>query len=125
MRRAVSLLVVLFTLAAIVGCAGMSPQRVAYNTLDDVAVAVNQGMQAFNERYQAGLQTEAQRTQVLAAYATYQKGMAVAISVSKDATQKQNAVTIATDAAAPLLELIAQLTPKKAEGFAGVMYVYA
>jgi hypothetical protein len=95
---------------ATTGCAtGATVQRKAFVTLSDVAEGARTGMLAFNSRYQAGLQTEAQRVQVLAAYAKYQKSMLLAESVAKDITQNANALQIANDAVAPLLDLIASL----------------
>lgn len=90
-----------------------TPKRAAYTTISDVDAGVKAAMGAFNDRYQAGLQTEGQRTQVLAAYVIYQKAAHVAVSVGQDLGQPANGLQIANDAAGPLLNLIASFLPSK------------
>lgn len=108
-----ALVVVLLALSA--GCASTAtPARKAYTTLSDVDAAAKATMGVFNTQYQAGQRTEGQRTQVLAAYAKYQKAALLAMTVAQDVTQSANALKIANDAIAPLLDLIASFTPKGA-----------
>jgi hypothetical protein len=111
----VALLVVLSMAACFYGCATTAtPARKAYTTLSDVDAAAKATMGVFNTQYQAGQRTEDQRTQVLAAYAKYQKAALLALTVAQDVTQSANALKIANDAIAPLLDLIASFTPKGA-----------
>jgi hypothetical protein len=108
-----ALLVVLLAISA--GCASTAtPARKAYTTLSDVDAAAKATMGVFNTQYQAGQRTEDQRTQVLAAYAKYQKAALLAATVAQDVTQSASALKIANDAIAPLLDLIASFVPKGA-----------
>jgi hypothetical protein len=101
-------------IALALGCAtGSTPARKAYTTLSDVDAAAKATMGVFNTQYQAGQRTEAQRTQVLAAYAKYQKAALLALTVAQDVTQSASALKIANDAVAPLLDLIASFVPAK------------
>ena len=94
------------------GCAsGATPARKAYTTIDDAVTAVQAAMSAFNSRYQSGLQTEADRTKVLGYYADFQTTAALASKLAQDVTQQANALQIASDAAAKILQLIGQLVP--------------
>ena|ERR1035437_326639 len=104
-------LVVLIALALSAGCAHLAtPARKAYTTLSDVDAAAKATMGVFNTQYQAGQRTEDQRTQVLAAYAKYQKAALLALTVAQDVTQSANALKIANDAVNPLLDLIGSFT---------------
>lgn len=98
--------------AAIVttGCAtNATAQRKAFTSIADVAEGVSAAMKAFNALYQSGTVGEDARTKVLDAYKIYQKGALLAVSVGKDLGQDANALKIATDAAWPLLDLIATI----------------
>ena len=111
---------------ACMGCAtGATPARKAFVSISDADAAVKAAMGAFNDRYQAGLQTEADRTKVLTGYAVYQTTANAAVTLAKDVTQQANALTVATDAANAVLALIAQLIPVKTSGlwFLEVSYV--
>jgi pyruvate-formate lyase-activating enzyme len=118
LRRAAAALSVMLLLGSVVlpaifvttGCAtNATAQRKAYTSIADVAEGVNAAMKAFNALYQAGTVDEAARTKVLDAYKIYQKGALLAVSVGKDLGQDANALKIATDAAWPLLDLIATI----------------
>jgi hypothetical protein len=110
-----ALFLVLFLPFALFGCAsGSTPARVAYNSIDGAVSGAQAAMSAFNERYQAGLQTEADRTKALTYYADFQATARLAATLAKDITQQQTALTIASDAAAKLIQLLAQVLPKKA-----------
>lgn len=114
-RAALALMLLLggVTLPAVfvsTGCAtNATAQRKAYTSIADVAEGVNAAMKAFNALYQAGTVDEAARTKVLDAYKIYQKGALLAVSVGKDLGQDANALKIASDAAWPLLDLIATI----------------
>jgi len=88
-----------------------TPARKAYTTIDDAVTAAQQAMKGFNDQYQNGLATEAQRTKALAYYADFQATARMAVTLSKDVTQQASALQIASDAAANLLALLAQLLP--------------
>ena len=98
---------------AFMGCASSTPARIAYNTIDGAVDGAQAAMKAFNERYQAGLQTEEDRTRALAAYADFQTTARLARQLATDITQKASAITVASDATAALLDLLAKLLPKK------------
>lgn len=95
------------------GCATQATaQRKTFTSIDDVAEGVKTAMLGFNALYQAGSFTEADRQRVLDAYAVYQKAAELAVHVGKDLSQGDNALRIASDAAWPLLDLIATLKAK-------------
>jgi rhamnose utilization protein RhaD (predicted bifunctional aldolase and dehydrogenase) len=97
------------------GCKSTAtPARKAYTTISDAVSAAQQAMLAFNDRYQSGLATEAQRTKALGYYADFQAVARTAVTLSKDVTQQANALQIASDAASNLLALLAQLLPTAA-----------
>lgn len=113
--RIVSLLVVTALLMGVVaasGCKTTTPARISYNTIDGAVEGVQTAMRAFNSRYQTGLQSEAERTKVLAAYDIFQASARLATVAARDVSQHQKAVTVAIDAAADLILLIDVLTPK-------------
>jgi outer membrane protein TolC len=97
------------------GCASSTPARIAYNTIDGAVDAAQGAMKAFNERYQVGLQTEEDRTRALAYYAEFQATARLATQLAKDISQKESAITVASNAATKLIQLLAQLLPKKTE----------
>jgi rhamnose utilization protein RhaD (predicted bifunctional aldolase and dehydrogenase) len=97
------------------GCKSTAtPARKAYTTISDAVSAAQQAMLTFNDRYQSGLATEAQRTKALGYYADFQAVARTAVTLSKDVTQQANALQIASDAASNLLALLAQLLPTAA-----------
>ena len=103
------------TLAYANGCkTTATPARKAYTTISDAVSGAQAAMGAFNDRYQSGLQTEADRTKALAYYADFQALARTAVTLSKDVTQQANALQIASDAAGNLLALLAQLLPASA-----------
>jgi hypothetical protein len=100
------------TLAYANGCkTTATPARKAYTTISDAVSGAQAAMGAFNDRYQAGLATEAQRTKALGYYADFQAVARTAVTLSQDVTQQANALQIASDAANNLLALLAQLLP--------------
>jgi hypothetical protein len=110
MRRTRWTLALLLATVALLGCAsGATPMRKTYTTLSDVATAATQAMKAFNDRYQNGLQTEEDRTKVLAGWKLFQDSMHVAESLAKIPGHESNPILVGSDALASLLELIATL----------------
>lgn len=92
------------------GCAsGATPARKTYTTISDTVAAGTAAMKVFNERYQAGLQTEADRTKVLAGWASFQSTIHFAEALAKDPNRVSDPVALASDAVAQLLNLIATL----------------
>lgn len=88
------------------------PDRVVLDTLQSLRATVVTGMKSFNVAYQAGQATEAQRTQVLAAYDKYLAADKVA-ALSLGATVDPNAVLPNVQAAvAELMKLIQSFVPK-------------
>lgn len=113
-HAAIALLVVV---ASLVGCATTAtPQRKAYTSIDDTVAAAKAAMQVFNERYQNGLQTEEDRTKVLAAWASFQSTIRFAETLAKDPNRTSDPVAVATDAVGQLLNLIATLKGKPTSG---------
>lgn len=103
-KRLIPLLAVLFLLE---GCAS-SPEKIAYTSLDAAVTAAQAGMRSFNDIYQAGKATEAQRQQVLAAYAKFQAAVSVAIDIARLSTSTID-MKLVNEAAADLITLIATL----------------
>ena len=105
-----ALLIVGLSLGGAMGCAtGATPARKGYTTISDVTAAATAVMKAFNERYQAGLQTEADRTKVLAGWAEFQSLMHAAEAVAKDPNRTADPLALANDAIANLVFLINSL----------------
>jgi len=96
-----------------VGCASSTPARISYNSIDGAVEGVQAAMRAFNDRYQQGLQSEEDRTKALAYYADFQATARLAIQLAKDISQKESALTVASNAATKLIQLLAQILPKK------------
>lgn len=103
-------------LALALGCAsGSTPMRKGYTTISDATAGAKAAMGAFNDRYQAGLQTEADRTLALQAWATFQAAVHVAETIAKDPNRTADPMAVASDAAAKLITFLAALLPKKTE----------
>lgn len=95
---------------ACMGCAtNATPARKAYVSIADTVAAGTAAMQAFNERYQNGLQTEADRTKVLAGWEAFRAQVHFAEALAKDPNRVSDPVSLASDAVAQLLSLIATL----------------
>lgn len=65
---------VVFLIAILVltaACPGVTPQRVALNSLQGIRDAVTTGLRVFNAGYQAGQYTDAQRDQLKVLYEKY------------------------------------------------------
>jgi hypothetical protein len=77
----------------VVACAGVSPQRVALNSLQGIRDAVTTSLKVFNAGYQAGQFTDAQRTQLQVLYQKY-------LDADKIAAEALGVTTSATDPAA-------------------------
>ena len=108
--RIVAVLAILLLVNA---CASTPRDRVVYNSISAAAEGVNTAMRTFNDLYQAGKATDAQRDQVLAAYAKYQAVALVAVKVAPGATAPDaNLLAVALDSAASVVELIRLLTGK-------------
>ena len=107
MKRSLSPLALVVILALLsAGCASTAtPARKSFTTMSDAAEAVKTGMQIFNQRYQAGLESETHREQVLATYAIYQKAALQAVADMK-AGRSVDALKLINEAALPLLNLL-------------------
>ncbi len=109
-RLVVGCLLVLF----LVACAS-TPDRVAYTSIDQAVNAVQTGLKAWNEGFYApGVLKDpvlwnARRDRVAQEYERFQNTARLAVTLSQDISQKDNATKIASDAAASLLALIASL----------------
>lgn len=108
-HRSVAVLVLITFLVA---CAS-GPERIAYTSINGAVDAAQTALKAWNEGfYQPGVKVDAakwnaKRDQVQVAYEKFQKVASVAVTLSQDIAQKDNAVKIASDAAADLLAFIA------------------
>lgn len=96
------------------GCASTAtPARKVFTTISDATAGATAAMDAFNDRYQAGLQTEADRTKALAYWADFQTAAHVAGLIAKDPARTADPVAVMSDAATRLIQLLAQLLPAK------------
>jgi hypothetical protein len=89
--------------------------RKAYTTISDATAAATAVMQAFNERYQAGNQTEADRTLALQAWSAFQATAHVAELIAKDPNRTADPLAVISDAVAKLTTTVAAIVPKKSE----------
>lgn len=107
MYRAVALVAVLAILS---GCGSMPPDRIAYNSIDAAVTGVQQGMKAFNEVYQKGGATDADRDKVLAAYAKFQVVAKAAVDLTRNLPpgQDANVTALVTVAAQDLFDILRQ-----------------
>jgi hypothetical protein len=108
--------IVLALLVVLVGCATTAtPQRKAYATISDAVAGATAAMGVFNDRYQQGLQTEADRTKVLAGWKEFQSLVHAAEAIAKDPNRTSDPVALVSDGVANLVALIASLkTPSAA-----------
>lgn len=91
-------------LAILIGCAsGATPARKTYTAIADVESAVLTAMNVFNARYQAGQQTEADRTKALQLYADWQVVGQTAEAMAQQASTQASALTTATAGLSALL----------------------
>jgi hypothetical protein len=98
------------------GCAtNATTARKGFTTISDATAGATAAMKAFNDRYQAGLQTEADRTLALGAWVAFQGLAHSAEVIAKDPNRTADPVAVASDAAAQLIAFIATLTQKKSE----------
>ena len=110
MRKFLTPIALVVGLLLAFGCAsGSTPTRKAYTSISDAVAGVDAAMGAFNDRYQAGLQTEADRTKVLAAYAEFQSLVHAAEAIAKDPNRTSDPVALVSDAAINLAALITSL----------------
>ena len=108
-----ALLIVGLSLGGAIGCAsGATPARKGYTTISDVTAAATAAMKVFNDRYQNGLQTEADRTKVLAGWAEFQSLMHAAEAVAKDPNRTADPLALANDAVTNLVLLINSVSTK-------------
>jgi len=107
-RRSKRLWPLLAVLLLLESCAS-SPEKIAYTSLDAAVTSVQAAMRGFNEFYKAGKATEAQRTQVLAAYAKFQAAVSVAIDLSRLSTGATIDMKAVSEAATDLVYLISVL----------------
>jgi len=104
-RRVLPLIVVL----ALVSCASMPPDRIAYNTIDGAKASVEAAVKAWGDLYQQGRYTDADREKVKAAYQKFEAAVAVAVDlarVASDDAQKRNALAYLNAAAADIMQLL-------------------
>lgn len=92
LRAAALPLAALIFLAA---CAGVTPQRVALNSLQGIRDSVTTSVKVFNVGYQAGQFNELQRTQLGTLYNKY-------IAADKIAAEALGATTVGSDPSAIL-----------------------
>ena len=108
--RIVAVVAILLIVSA---CSSAPPDRIVYNSLDGAVEGVQTAMRAFNDVYQAGKATEAQRGQVLAAYAKFQVAAAAAAKIAPGATAPNaDLLKVALDSAADIVTMIRGLTGK-------------
>lgn len=107
----------LLTALVLVSCAsGATPKRAAYVTIDDATTAVQAGMTAFNEVYQAKVivpplgrpLNNDDRDKALAIYAKYQKAAELATLILKG-TVAGDPTTAIGDVSAAAVDAIAAL----------------
>ena len=94
---------------ALVACASMPPDRIAYNSIDGAKAGVVAAIKAWNELYQQGRYTDADRAKVEAAYNKFGASVAVAVHIAKTATteeQKTNALAYINAAASDFMRLL-------------------
>lgn len=111
----------LLVLALTVACAGTSPDRIAYNTIDGAVDAVQTALGVFNVAYQSGVQTDPtmwndRRVKAKAAYEKFQVTARSATKLSQEALDPQHqtsAVKLASDAAVEALGIIQAFTGGK------------
>jgi hypothetical protein len=113
-QRSVAVLVVLCFLVA---CAS-GPERIAYTSINGAVDAAQASLKAWNEGfYTPGVKVDpvlwnARRDAVKAGYEKFQNSARLATTLAQDISQKENAVKVASDAAADLIALIASLEKK-------------
>lgn len=92
-----------------------TPDRIAYTSISGAVDGVQAGLKAWNEGfYQPGVKVNAalwnaRRETLEEAYAKFQATATLAVTLSKDITQKDNAMKVINDAASQILILIAEL----------------
>jgi len=102
-------------------CAGTSPDRIAYNTIDAAVTAVDTALTAFNDFYKEGVKTDratwdARREKAKDAYLKFQVSARSATKLAQEATDpthQTSAVKLASDAAVEALSIIQAFTGGK------------
>lgn len=87
----------------------MPPDRIAYNSIDGAKAGVTAAVKAWGDLYQQGRYTDADREKVKQAYQRFEASVAVAVDLSKTATndeQKRNAMAYVNAAASDLMALL-------------------
>jgi hypothetical protein len=108
---------VLFLVAVLAftsACAGTSPDRVAYNSIDGAVSAVQTSLAAFNDLYQVGVKTDPvtwndRRTKAKDAYEKFQATALAAAKLSQqvlDPQHRTSIVEMVSTAAAEALRII-------------------
>ena len=93
------------------GCATTPPDRIAYTTIDQAVNAVQTAMRAFNDLYQQGKLTDADRLRALDAYAKFQAVAKSAVVIAQSATGPNPDVSrVITDAALEALKVLQAFT---------------
>lgn len=104
----------LLPLLVAVGCASTPADRVAYATIDSATEAVQTSMRVFNDLYQQGKFTKADRTKVIKAYEDFRVVALAAANVSPTLTAEHKSATEKVSAAAvELLRLVEHFTKPK------------
>lgn len=102
---------------SLLACASTPPDRIAYNSIDGATTAVQTAVGVFKQMKAAGQIQDvdgSKEAQVRDAYAKFQKTALLAVDLSQDITQGQNALKIVSDAAVSALAVINAFTQKKA-----------
>ncbi|MBK8138463.1 MAG: hypothetical protein IPK52_22065 [Chloroflexi bacterium] len=115
MKRLAPLLLVVCVLY---GCASTPPDRRAYATIDSATEAVQTSMRVFNDLYQQGKFTAADRTKVIKAYEDFRAVALAAANVAPTLTDEHKSATDKVSAAAvELIRLVEHFTKPKTGAF--------
>lgn len=109
-------------LVLVTACAGTSPDRIVYVSIDSAVTAVQSGLQVFNEQYQGGAASpdpavrqkwDDRRGRAKDAYEKFQVTARAATRLAQEATDPEHgtsAVRLASDAAYEALAIIQAFT---------------
>lgn len=111
-RKRTFISLALVTILFAVACASTPPDRIAYTSINAAVDAVQTALKVWNEQfYSPGVKLDpatwnAKRDQVQAAYTKFQASANLAVTLAQDVTQKDNALKVVNDAAAPVIALL-------------------
>ena len=94
-----------------IACAGMTPQRAAFNSLQTIRTSVEASLKVFNVGYQSGQFNEVQRTQLGTLYGKYLAADKIAAETLQATTTADPNVIVAqvTIVAGDVLRFVQQL----------------